>query len=95
MTDELILSCLAKGVNFEIMEYYNDKPDFKSYEEYYEHNVRLIQNLPAAEKEWLLVLVQKIKNPGIKTVDLEYCSEHRSCGFYFNKKNQLCITTPR
>lgn len=94
MTDvAYIMKMLPDSYDFERM-LDNEQMSF-TYEEFLEHNQKIISDLPADDLAFLRRLCGMIKTTALKLMDMESCVEFRADGIYYNMEGELCIFNPR
>lgn len=76
---------------FERMSNYNENYENISYNEFYQWNIRYINELSAEDYSWIVGLCERIIRNKINLVDEESCVEFSACGIYFDFKGNLCI----
>lgn len=95
MTDiDYIMSMLPSYYEFERM-ITSFECSYGTYDDFLEHNERIINNLPGDDLAFLRRLCGMIKTTRVNLMDMESCAEFQSSGIYYNKEGELCIFNPR
>jgi len=88
------MAMLPDYYDFERMLSYQDNIN-GTYDEFLEHNEKLINQLPADDLAFVRRLCGIIKTTKLNLVDMESCAEFDAQGIYYNMKGELCIFNPR
>ena len=66
-----------------------------TYDEFLEHNEKIINELPPDDLALVRRLCGIIKTSTLNLMDMESCVEFNAQGIYYNIKGDLCIFNPR
>lgn len=96
MTDvQYIMSMLPTDRDFDRMIAYDQAGSFETYDDFLEHNQKIINDLPADDLAFIRRLCGMIRTTRVNLIDLESCVEFQSDGIYYNSEGDLCIFNPR
>jgi hypothetical protein len=92
---DYIMSMLPSYYDFDRMIANHQAGSFETYDDFIEHNHKIINDLPADDLAFLRRLCGMIKTTRVNLMDLESCVEFQSDGIYYNSNGDLCIFNPR
>ena len=96
MTDvEYIMAMLPSYYEFERMITSFQGNKYGTYDDFIQHNKRIISDLPGDDLAFLRRLCGMIKTSIVNLMDVDHCAEFQSGGIYYNSNGELCIFNPR
>ena len=94
---DLLKKCIVDDYDYERMQDYTCDAieEGKSYEEFVEHNMAVVDMLSDEDCDFFINVCNKIKGGKLHQMDLERCSVFRTSRVFFDKQGGLVIVNPR